>query len=483
VEVPSMFIDGQELFLRGDGALSTHNPSTGRALAQITAASREDIDAATTAAREASPDWARRSPRNRGRMLLAAAEAIRGHARDLAELDIENAGIPRSLAYADVETAACYFEYYGGLADKVGSETIPLGDDFIDYTVREPWGVCGVIVPFNFPLRIAARDIAAALAAGNSVVVKVSEMAPWPVLGLVSVLAEGSGLPRGVLNAFTGDRDAGEYMTREADFDHLTFTGSVETGRRVAESAGGRLIPTTLELGGKSPQVVFADANLEKAAAAVVGAAFRTAGQACNAGTRILVEEGAFNAFADALQREAEALRVGDAASDPDVGPVISSGSRDRIVQMVRDSVDDGASLLTRDDARSAAPEAEGYFVQPTILLDPDPGSRLNQTEIFGPVIAMAPFSQDAEALEFANASSLGLVAGVWTSSIDRALGLTRALKVGQVFVNTYGVGADRDVALPFGGYRHSGIGRAKGVAGMKEYTQLKNVCLSVPSL
>jgi aldehyde dehydrogenase (NAD+) len=471
---PGAYIDN--LGEPGRGArIDVLDPSTGTVLTQILAATADDVGRAVTAAAGAADAWAAVPPAARGRLLARCGEAILASASELTELDVRDAGLPRSLARRDVETAARYFEYYAGLADKLQGETIPLGPDFLDYTIREPWGVCGIVLPFNFPVQLAARDIAPALAVGNTVVAKPAEHAPLAVIALAEVCAD-AGLPPGVLNLVVGSGDVGEALVGHPLVDHVTFTGSQRTGRRVMRACADLLKPSTIELGGKSPHILFEDGSIEAAVTSIVSTSFRSAGQACSAGTRLLVHRDLHDSAVAALSRAVADLRVGPADDDPDVGPLISAGQRAAVVDAIAASVADGARALTGGGIPSGL--SAGFFVEPTVLDGVLPGAAAAQEEIFGPVVSVLAFSSEEEAVSLANDTEYGLVAGIWTRELSRAHRVARALKAGQVFINNYGVGGG--VELPFGGYKRSGIGRVKGIAATAEYTQLKNVCVAL---
>jgi len=464
-----VYLDGA--FRRGRGdALVVLDPSTGDELAEVSLGDARDVDDAVASAATASRAWADASPVERSRVCARAAALLLERVGELSHLVARDAGLPLTLARRDVETAARYFEFYAGLADKLLGDSIPVEGGGVDFTLREPWGVCGILLPFNFPLQLTARDLAPALATGNAVVLKPPEQAPLAALALTALCAE-AGVPEGVVTAVTGlGPVVGDALVRHDSVNHITFTGSVATARRVLAAGADAIKPATIELGGKSPHVVSADADVDAAVASIVGTTFKTAGQACSAGTRILAERSVHDALLAKLVAALSALQVGAALDDPDVGPLISAVQRDAVVGAVATAADAGADVLAGD----GDVPADGFFVLPTVLTGVAFDTDAAQHEIFGPVATVLTFDDEGEAVALANATSYGLVAGIWTRDVGRAVRLARRIRAGQVFVNSYGVGGG--VELPFGGYGRSGFGRVKGVAGALEYTQVKNV-------
>jgi len=462
-----------------DGTLfEVLDPSTGNRLTEVPDGKAADVDGAIEAARRAFSGWRRSVPADRGRLLTNVARRLREHSADLAVLGSLDGGLPLAAVERDVEASARYFEFYGGLADKIGGDVVPLGPDYLDYTEREPWGVCGVILPYNSPFQILARSLAPALAAGNAVVAKAAEQAPLGPLRLAALL-ELEGLPPGVLNVVTGGGQAGARLAEHPDVDRITFTGSEPTGRRVMHAAAEQLKPVTLELGGKSPQIIFADADLELAARTVVSSLVWSAGQACSAGTRVLVEERVRDEVLETVVESMRSTTVGPAVESPDMGPLITEQQRSSVVDAIAAASDQGARLVTGGTDPPPGRDG-GYFVAPTVFDEVDPGSTLAQEEIFGPVVAVMGFDSTSDAVELGNNTRFGLVAGLWTRDLSRAHRVARELRCGQVFVNTYSAGTG--IELPFGGYKKSGIGREKGIAGYLEYTQVKNICIKVDS-
>ncbi len=429
-------------------------PATGDAGALVEDAHR---------ALEVEHEW--RVPLTRARVLAAFARAVEDDRDRLAELESRDTGKPLSQAHADVAAAARYLEFYAGSIGRLEGRQIPLGPGLLDYTVREPWGVCAQVISWNYPLQLAARCAAPALAAGNAVILKPSELASITPLRFAD-LAEASGVPRGMIQVATGDGAVGAALVAHPGVDHVTFVGSAATGARVAEACGRRLAPLELELGGKSPNLVFADADLDAAVPAIVRAVVQNAGQSCSAGSRLLVQRALYDEVIGRVADAFGALTLGPGIDDPDVGPLISQRQLDRALAML-----DGATILAGGDSPG------GQFLRPT-LVTAAPESELFQEEVFGPVLCALPFADEREAIALANATPYGLVAGVWTRELARAHRVAGAIRAGQVFVNTYGVGGG--VELPFGGMKRSGYGRGKGVEALLAYSQIKNVCVAM---
>ena len=477
-QTESLLIDGARVEASDGKTFDVFDPSTGERLAIVAKATKADVDRAVKSAQAAmdSKAWGGLAPAERGRIMWRIAGAIRERAEELATLESRDNGKPLRQARTDVQVAARYFEFFAGIADKIMGNTIPLGPGFLDYTVREPIGVSAQIVPWNYPIQIGARGVAPALAAGCAVVLKPSSEAPMTALRLGEI-GLACGLPPGALNVVPGTgSEAGTALASHPGINQLTFTGSVDVGVQVAKMAAENVVPVVMELGGKSPNVVFADADLELAAAGVSNAIFQNAGQTCSAGSRLLVERGAHAAFVDRLAARSKAMKVGPGVSDPDMGPIISRRQLETIEKYVAIGKQEGATVAAGGGRPSVPGLPGGYYFEPTLLDSVKPDMRVAQEEIFGPVLAIIDFDDIEEAATLANRSDYGLVAGIWTRDINKAMTLAARIKAGQVYINTYGAGGG--VELPFGGYKKSGYGREKGLESLASYTQVKNVCV-----
>ncbi len=460
----------------GGTELPMIDPSDGAAFAAIARGNAADVDAAVRAAHGARDGaWGRLAPAERGRLLAALARAIDERAEELALIEARDCGKPLRQARADVAACARYFEFYGGAADKLHGATIPYPEGFTVLTWREPHGVTGHVIPWNYPLQIFGRSAGGALAAGNACVVKPAEDACLSLLRVAELAAQ-IGLPEGALNLVTGlGPEAGAALVEHPGVAHVSFTGSPATGAWVAAAAAKRHCPVTLELGGKSPQVVFADADLDAALPALVNAIVQNAGQTCSAGSRLLVEASRYEEVLARLGERFAALRAGPALADLDCGPLIRHSQLQRVHDFLDAARRDGIATVAQGSVVADAP-AGGFYVAPTLLRDVPSGHRLACDEVFGPVLSAMPFADEADAVRLANATDFGLVAGIWTRDGGRQLRMARAVQSGQVFVNSYGAGGG--VELPFGGVKHSGHGREKGFEALYGFTTLKTVVL-----
>jgi aldehyde dehydrogenase (NAD+) len=470
---PALFIGGAWRAAQGGARLAVENPSTGENIGHIASASAADIDAAVDAARAAlEGEWGSVGPADRGRMLAAIGRAIAERADWLAELESTDVGKPLGEARADARAFARYFEFYAGAADKIHGETVPYLPGYTVFTQLEPYGVTGHIVPWNYPMQIIGRSVVAALTMGNAVVLKPAEQASLSALAFAR-LAQEAGLPAGVLNVVTGTgAQAGHALASHPRINHLSFTGSTRVGASVQSAAAPHAVPVTLELGGKSPQVLFDDADLDKALPFLVSAGIQNAGQTCSAGSRIVVQRGIYASVVDKLAERFRGLEAGPAWAAPALGPLISAKQR----AMVEDYIELGRRELKLAARGKVAPDAPpgGHYVAPALFADVPPHHRLAQEEIFGPVLVVIPFDTEREAIEIANGTPYCLVAAFWTRDAGRLLRLARMIKAGQVFLNNYG--AAGGVELPFGGVGRSGHGREKGMAALHSFSTLKTV-------
>ncbi len=473
---PQHFIGNRWTPPHGGQTLPMIDPSTGQPFAAIARGDAADIDVAVKAAREAFDGaWGALAPAEKGRLLGKLSRAIADHADELALIEAIDCGKPLKQARADVAACARYFEFYGGACDKLHGETIPYPREFTVLTWREPHGVTGHIIPWNYPLQIFGRSVGGALAAGNACVVKPAEDACLSLLH-VAELAADIGLPPGALNIVTGlGREAGAALASHPGVDHVSFTGSPPTGAWVAQEAAKRHCPVTLELGGKGPQIVFADADVDAALPVLVNAIVQNAGQTCSAGSRLLVERSRYEEVLERLGAKFAALTVGPALADLDCGPLIRASQLDRVRGFLEDAARDRIATVASGTVAADAP-ASGYYVVPTLLRDVATTCRIACDEVFGPVLAAMPFDDEADAARIANATEFGLVAGIWTRDGGRQLRMAKAVRSGQVFVNNYGAGGG--VELPFGGVKHSGYGREKGFEALYGFTTLKTVVL-----
>jgi aldehyde dehydrogenase (NAD+) len=472
-----MYLYGQRIWASSGSTFDAIDPATGQVFTAVALADRSDVDAAVAAARGAvEAGWGGLPPVRRVRILNRVAALLRERRAEFAQLESLDVGKPLRQAEDDVAAAAGYFEFFAGVADKVFGSSIPLGTGFLDFTLREPLGVSAQIVPWNYPLRLASRGIAPALACGNAVVAKPAAEAGLSIVRLAELATE-AGLPPGVFNVVTGGRETGAALAAHAGINHITFTGSVPTGIAIMKAAADNVVPVTLELGGKSANIVFADADLERAAASAATTLMQNSAQTCTAPTRLLLETSAHDRFVDLLAQRIRSIRLGRGLDNPDMGPVVSERQMQRVLGFLEGGVKDGATAVT-GGGRSRAPElANGYFIEPTLLDRVPRGSKLEQEEIFGPVLTVTSFDAVDDAIAIANGTPYGLVTGIWTKDLSKALTVATAVKSGQVRVNAYSV--EGSIGLPFGGYKRSGFGREQGVEALANYTQIKNVMIN----
>ncbi|HET6263913.1 MAG TPA: aldehyde dehydrogenase family protein [Usitatibacter sp.] len=470
------FIGNEWVRPAGGRTLPVVDPSTGEVFAEIARGGAEDIDRAVKAARAAfDGPWGALAPAERGRLLLKLSQLITVESERLARIESRDVGKPFAQSQRDIAATARYFEFYSGACDKLAGEVLPYPDGYTVMAMRVPFGVTGHIVPWNYPSQIFGRSVGASLAAGNACVLKPPEDACLALLEIANLASE-AGFPAGALNVVTGlGNEAGAALSAHPGIDHISFTGSPATGTAVAQAAAAHHCPVTLELGGKSPQIVFADADIDAAVPVIVNAIVQNAGQTCSAGSRLLVERVAYEIVLAKVAERFKALECGPGEKDFPVGPLVNARQHARVSAMVGRAEADGLRCVARGSISPTAPKG-GFYFPPTLFADVPPLHQLAQEEVFGPVLVAMPFDTEAEAIALANATAYGLVAGVWTRDGGRQLRLARKLNSGQVFVNDYGAGGG--VELPFGGVKKSGHGREKGLAGLLSFTTIKTVAI-----
>ncbi|MFV0680079.1 aldehyde dehydrogenase family protein [Ottowia sp.] len=470
------FIDNQSTTSATGRTLPVIDPSDGQPYDDIQRSDARDIDSAVQAAHRCfDGSWQRLSAAERGRLLMALSRKVAEHADELAAIEQRDCGKPTKQAVADAAALVRYFEFYAGACDKLHGHTIPYQSGTSVLTWREPHGVTGHIVPWNYPMQIFGRSVGGALAAGNCCVVKPSEDACLSLIRVAELAAE-AGFPPGAINIVTGyGHEVGDALARHAGIDHISFTGSPTVGTLIQQAAAERHCPVTLELGGKSPQIVFADADLDAAIPVIINAIVQNAGQTCSAGSRLLVEQSLYGELIGRLAQAFEALRVGPAAMDLDVGPLIRQSQQERVWEFLNDAQAAGIATVAQGRIVDEAPES-GFYQVPVLLADVPQNHRVAQDEVFGPVLSAMSFSDEDHAVALANATRFGLVAGVWTRDGARQFRMARRVRSGQVFINNYGAGGG--VELPFGGFKSSGYGREKGFEALYGFTTLKTVAV-----
>jgi acyl-CoA reductase-like NAD-dependent aldehyde dehydrogenase len=469
-----LLIAGKWVAAKSGKTFETINPANEEVLALIAEGDKEDIDEAVKAARKAFEDgkWPRMNPHQRTRLLLKVADLIEQHGEELAELEtLDNGKTIFESKNIDIPISAEVFRYYAGWATKIYGETNPSDPAMFNFTLREPVGVCGQIIPWNFPLLMATWKVAPALACGNTVVLKPAEQTPLTALRLGELLLE-AGVPEGVVNIVTGfGPTAGGALAAHPDVDKVAFTGSTEVGKEILKASAGNLKRVSLELGGKSPNIIFPDADAQSAVFGSMMGIFLTQGQVCCAGSRIFVQEGMYDQFTDSLAQMAQTLKLGD-PFDPNtrMGPLVSKEQHERVLGYLKIGKQEGAKPKVGGEA---GPMERGYYVTPTVFVGVKNDMKIAREEIFGPVAAAIPFKDENDAVLQGNDTAYGLAAAVWTKDINRALTVARKLKAGTVWINCYGM---LDPISPFGGYKQSGFGRELGKHSLELYTQIKSV-------
>ncbi|WP_425843644.1 aldehyde dehydrogenase family protein [Agrococcus sp. TSP3-2-1] len=465
------FIDGADVTT--DRSYDNIDPSTGGLIGAVSLGGRAEISRAARAARTAQPAWNALSPQRRADVLDEISRRILGNVDELSRLESEDTGKPISQAVNDVRVCARYFQFYSRTIESFYGATIPMGEGFEVFTSNEPYGVIGHILAWNYPMQLFARAVAPAIATGNGVVVKPADETPRTAVRIAQLALE-AGLPAGILNVVTGTgAETGAALSSSPDVDQIGFVGSTEVGRLIAASAAEQLVPAVLELGGKSPHIVFADADLDEVVPTVVKTIIQNAGQTCSAGSRLLVDRRIHHELVARVSASMEQVTIGRGIDDPELGPLISTKQLGRVEDYVN-----GASGTVVTGGSRLETEFGGSYFAPTLIDGVDPLSKIAQEEVFGPVLVAMDFGQETEAIEKANATDYGLIAAVWTADIDRAFRVSRALRVGQVFVNNFG--ASGGVELPFGGVKKSGYGREKGVEALLATTQTKATVVKV---
>jgi phenylacetaldehyde dehydrogenase len=476
-----LLINGKWVDSASGKTFASYNPATGQVLANVAEGDREDIDRAVKAARAAfeSGPWSRMAPAGRGKLMWKLADLIEQHLEEFAQLESLDNGKPLKIArVADLPLVIETLRYYAGWATKIEGNTIPLTlsspSKYLAYTVREPVGVVGQIIPWNFPLLMAAWKLGPALATGCTIVLKPAEQTPLTALLLGEMIQE-AGFPEGVVNIVAGfGETAGAAIAAHPDVDKVAFTGSTEVGKLIIQAAAGNLKKVSLELGGKSPNIIMEDADLDSAIPGAASAIFFNHGQCCCAGSRLYVEKKAFDKVVDGMAQTAEKIRVRPGFDpDSDMGPLVSEEQLNRVCGYLESGKKEGAKAVTGGERHGT----QGYFVKPTVLVDTTENMKVVQEEIFGPVVTAIPFTDPAEVIDKANNSIYGLAAGVWSRDIKKAHKVASKLRAGTVWINCYNV---FDPALPFGGYKQSGWGREMGHEVIEHYTEVKSVCAAL---
>ncbi|WP_131778591.1 aldehyde dehydrogenase family protein [Legionella bozemanae] len=475
-----MYIDGKFTLAQNGGTRDIIDPGNGQLLAIVPESTKEDVMLAIKAARKAfdEGDWRKTSALDRSKLLFKVADLIRANAKMLAELETRNCGKPLAEAEYDVTDAANCFEFYAGLATKIHGETMSVPANSFSYVVREPIGVCGQIIPWNFPLLMAAWKLAPALAAGNTVILKPSELTPITALELFKLIDQ-CGFPAGVVNLITGPgMEVGEELSTNSMVDKVAFTGGTVTGKKIMQAATGNLKRISLELGGKNPNIVFADCDLEMAIDGALFGAFANQGEVCSSGSRLIVERSIHKKIVEGMLKKIPNIKLGHGLDDGvKMGPLVSSAHRDKVEHYIKIGIDEGAKLICGGKRPTGEVFEKGNFLEPTIFDEVKPTMRIAREEIFGPVLAVIPFDTEEEAIQVANDTDYGLAAAVWTKDLTRAHRVTSQIRAGILWVNHYHPTHNE---MPWGGYKQSGAGRELGLYGIESYLEIKQVNINL---
>jgi acyl-CoA reductase-like NAD-dependent aldehyde dehydrogenase len=479
IQTYKFFVNGKWTEGSSKETFELRNPATAEIIGRVPRASKNDVYEAIEFARKAfeTPQWQEMEYTKRGKILFQIASLIKHDFDEIARLETLNQGKPLRESKADVAWVVRAFEYWGGLADKIEGETIPVTSNRLTYTLREPLGVTAHIIPWNYPLALAARSIAPALATGNAIVAKPAELTPLTLLKIADY-AQKAGLPDGILNVVTGSGAvAGRALVSHPDIDGITFTGSTQTGQQIMETASKNVTPVLLELGGKNPNIIFPDADFQKAVQMAKFAIFTNAGQMCWAGSRLFLHEEIYEKFLEELKKQTESLKIGQGLDDKtELGPLVSEDQKERVLSYIRSGLEDGARLITGGTVPEDPALRNGYFLKPTIFAEVNSNMKIGCEEIFGPVLTVFRFRSVDEVIEMSNDTSYGLYAGVWTNNLKLAQHVIKNLQAGVVAVNDYLVAYPQ---TPFGGYKDSGIGYENGQQAVSRYTRIKSVTVN----
>ncbi len=475
-----MYINGKFVQSESNQTRNINDPGNGELIAVVPEGTKKDIVLAINSARAAFDmgDWKKTTALDRAKLLFKVADGIRANAKKLAETETKNCGKPLAEAEYDVADAANCFEFYAGLATKIHGETMSVPANSLSYVVREPIGVCGQIVPWNFPLLMASWKLAPALAAGNTVILKPSELTPMTALELFKIM-DGVGFPTGVINLVTGPGiGCGEELAINNLVDKVAFTGGTATGRKIMSAATGNLKRVTLELGGKNPNIIFDDCDIECAIDGALFGAFANQGEVCSAGSRLLVQKGVHKKIVDGMLAKISKIKLGHGLSEGcKMGPLVSKDHLAKVESYIKIGIDEGAKLVSGGKRPSAPELKSGNFLEPTIFDNVKPNMRIAREEIFGPVLSVIEFDTEEDAIRIANDSEYGLAAGIWTQNVTRAVRMTQALRTGIIWVNNYHPTHNE---MPWGGYKQSGHGRELGLHGIEAYLEIKQVNINL---